>query len=181
MKTAPIHTEYRYTKTLSMWLCMIFAIINAAGATFLPVVTNFGARQYSGQLQNWDATQMPDGTICVANNDGVLTFDGYTWRKYRVPGNHIVRSVMADGNRLYVGSFEQCGYFEAGADGHWQYTSISDILPAGTFSNDEFWNIIKLKGAIYFSRSTISWHTSRQVAEPVSSRKKSLARHVPAT
>lgn len=150
MKTAPIHTEYRYTKILSLWLCMIFAIINAAGATFLPVVTNFGARQYSGQLQNWGATQMPDGTICVANNDGVLTFDGYTWRKYRVPGNHIVRSVMADGERLYVGSFEQCGYFEAGADGHWRYSSISDTLPAGTLNDDEFWNIVKLKGTIYF-------------------------------
>ena len=122
----------------------------AVAAEFLPVVTNFSARQYNGQLQNWHATQLPSGTMCFANGDGVLTFDGHTWQKHKLPVDYIVRSVMSDGDRLYVGSFEEFGYFTRKKNGFTAYTSLSSQLGKGSFNNDEFWGILKIGSKIYF-------------------------------
>ena len=64
----------------------MFSEAGAHAATFLPVVTNYQARDYNGKLQNWDASQLDNGLMCFANNAGLLTFDGYTWKLLKVPG-----------------------------------------------------------------------------------------------
>jgi len=47
------------------------------------------------------------------NNKGLLEFDGTIWDINKLPENKLVRSLMVDKNdRIYVGSFEEFGYFE---------------------------------------------------------------------
>src|SRR5690554_4577526 len=72
----------------------------------------FNRRQYAGGTQNWDIAQANTGFIYFANNDGVLEYDGANWRVLDQIDNNTVRSVKEIGNRLYVGSFEELGYFE---------------------------------------------------------------------
>lgn len=119
-------------------------------ASFLPIVTNYQAREYNGLLQNWGAAQFDNGLMCFANSAGVLTFDGYTWGMYKIPGDHICRSVFTDGNRLYIGSFEEFGYFIKSPTKGYVYTSISDKTDKARIKNNEFWNIVKIGHTIYF-------------------------------
>lgn len=128
----------------------MFSEAGAHAATFLPVVTNYQARDYNGKLQNWDASQLDNGLMCFANNAGLLTFDGYTWNLLKVPGEYICRSVMADGDRIYIGSFEEFGYYFKGSSGVYEYESLSDKAEGDLYRNSEFWNIVKKDGTIYF-------------------------------
>lgn len=122
----------------------------------MPVVTNYMAKDYRSGLQNWALGQGQNGEIYIGNNTGLLSFDGYVWAKYRMPGNRIVRSLLADGDRIYVGSYEEFGYFTRNRLGELVYTSLWDKLRDIVTHNDEIWNILKVDDCIYF-QSFSSW------------------------
>ncbi len=66
----------------------------------MPVLTNYDPTQYDGGLQNWSVTQDHRGVVHVGNNRGMLSFDGYAWTQTPLPSKTIVRSVMADDDRV---------------------------------------------------------------------------------
>lgn len=125
-------------------------------ATFMPVVTNYTPQEYGAGLQNWAITQGENGEIYIGNNTGLLCFDGYTWSKYPMPGNQLVRSLLADGDRIYAGTYEDFGYFTRTASGLLEYTSLWDEMENTETHNDEIWNILKVGDCIYF-QSFSSW------------------------
>jgi DNA-binding CsgD family transcriptional regulator len=123
--------------------------------TFMPLVSNYAPSRYNGDLQNWSCTQDENGKMFFGNNKGLLSFDGFTWTLTAIPGNGVVRSVMADGKRIYTGSYTDFGYFEQNIYGQYVYKSL---WPKKYKShNDEIWNILKTtNGHIYF-QSFCSW------------------------
>lgn len=144
--------------TLRMLLVAFLLLAHALCATaasFMPIVHNYHKSDYMGALQNWDIAQGVNGEIYVGNTDGLLCFDGYNWTLTPLPGDGIVRSVMTDGRRVYVGSYKEFGYFERNARGQMVFTSL---WPKDYDShNDEIWNIVKDKrGHVYF-QSFSSW------------------------
>lgn len=132
------------------------SVFTVEASTFMPLVSNFTSRQYHASIQNWCCTQDDDGIMYFANNDGLLTFDGTFWKHFSVPGNYIIRSVLIVEDRIYVGSFEEFGYFSKEESGNLCYTSISQNLKNFKFNNDEIWNIVKCGDYIYF-QSFQSW------------------------
>lgn len=85
-----------------------------------------------------------------ANDGGLLEFDGIEWQLHKLKYNSVIRSVLADGDRIYSGSYEEFGFWRRDEYGHLQYQSLSVDLPKGTFGNDDIWKIIKFRGRIYF-------------------------------
>ena len=50
--------------------------------------------------------------LYVANNAGLLEFDGNKWNRYEVPLSTKIRSVKVDSkNRIFVGGQNQIGFF----------------------------------------------------------------------
>jgi hypothetical protein len=47
-----------------------------------------------------------------ANNDGLLEFNGSSWKLYPSPNETIIRSVKAVGERIYTDSYMEFGYWE---------------------------------------------------------------------
>lgn len=121
-----------------------------ANAIFLPVVHNYLPQQYKGGNQNWSISQSDEGIIYIANNDGLLSFDGIDWDITYMPDHRIIRSVKAIGPRIYIGSYEEFGYFEKDQYGHLRYTSLIPLLKNHTLNNDEIWTIEQLDSIIYF-------------------------------
>lgn len=97
-----------------------------------------------------------NGEMYIGNNTGLLCFDGYTWSKYQMPGNQLVRSILIDGDRIYVGTYEDFGYFSRNSLGILEYTSLWNQLENIKTHNDEIWNILKIGECIYF-QSFSSW------------------------
>ncbi len=128
------------------------------GADFIPAITNYTVKDYEGGHQNWACAQGDDGVMYFGNNNGLLVYDGFSWELHRVPGGYIVRSVFVDGDRVYIGSFEEFGYFIRKTDGQMQYHSLSAGIKDKISSNDEIWHIVRLGEKIYFQSFT-GWYS----------------------
>src|SRR5690606_34047596 len=110
---------------------------------------------YGAGLQNWDFDQDANGIIYIANNEGLLIFDGQYWSLQPFPNKTIVRSVKIgpDGN-IYVGGQDEMGYFAPNAQGVLQYTSLTDIISENERSFGDVWDIATLNSDIFFRTAT---------------------------
>ena len=119
-----------------------------------PDVINYSRQSYSGGLQNWDIKQDQNGIIYVANNEGLLSFDGRNWNLYSLPNKTIVRSVeIGPDNKIYVGGQDELGYFVTGNLGMLQYFSLINLIAAKDKSFGDVWDIVTFKNEVVF-RST---------------------------
>ena len=89
-----------------------------------PPVLAFSPEIYGAENQNWSVTQTEDQKMYFANNSGLLEFNGSKWRRYSVPNNSIVRSVKADGMKIYSGSYMDFGLWEHNQFGVLRYQSL---------------------------------------------------------
>lgn len=140
---------------LLMALSAMFCIPLSA-SSFLPVITDYTAHDYNAGLQNWACTQGRNGEIYIGNNLGLLCFDGYHWQKSQMQGCRIVRSLLADGDSIFAGSFQEFGYFKRDIFGQLRYFSLSQRLKGFKMHEDEIWNIIRVGKNVYF-QSFSSW------------------------
>lgn len=108
------------------------------------------------------------------NNSGLLRYDGSRWKLFPLPASGIVRAVyVASDGRIYVGSFEEFGYFEENDLNLLEYHSLKDQVKGFNFHNDEIWTIVEQGGTSSFSHSV---HTSYTMARR---RKESAAMNCP--
>lgn len=52
---------------------------------FMPIISYYNSFTYHYGMQNWCCTQDDRGIMYFANNNGVLSFDGYSWRTIALP------------------------------------------------------------------------------------------------
>ena len=120
----------------------------------LPDVTNYSKQAYGAGLQNWDIKQDKNGIIYVANNEGLLSFDGRYWKLYPLPNKTIVRSVeIGLDNRIYVGGQDEMGYFSPAENGQLQYHSLIMSIALKDKSFGDVWDIISFKKDVFFRTS----------------------------
>ena len=94
--------------------------------------TNFSRETYGGGNQSWDITQNKNGWIYIANNNGLLEYDGSRWRTFSVANESVIRSVYASNdNRIYAGASKEFGYFEYEEDGNLKYHSLIPKVQIG--------------------------------------------------
>ena len=115
-----------------------------------PPVLAFLPETYGAENQNWSVTQTEDQKMYFANNSGLLEFNGSKWKRYSVPDNSIVRSVKADGNKIYSGSYMDFGLWEQNKFGILEYQSLVEKLNLSILEEEQFWNIEILDDWILF-------------------------------
>ncbi len=120
----------------------------------LPDVINYSKQLYSAGLQNWDIKQDKNGIIYVANNEGLLTYDGRSWTLYPLPNKTIVRSVeVAPDNKIYVGGQDELGYFAPAKNGRLQYNPLTQFIPAKDKIFGDVWDIVYFNKNVFFRSS----------------------------
>lgn len=136
-------------KKLILWLVLlVFVSSNTMANSGKYPIKNFAPADYGAGIQNIDFAQNRDLTLFVANNLGVLSFNGATWGKHALNTGKKQRSLAfeEDLNRLYVGSQGEFGFFED----NWHYVSLSDKLPEHLHNFDEVWDVILFDSKVYF-------------------------------
>lgn len=91
-----------------------------------PFITNFPSEVYNSNEQVWSIAQDDRGILYFGTQeDGIVEYDGKTWRKIPVPDNKPVYS-MAKGNDgvIYIGTSGDFGYLEPTINGSLRYTSL---------------------------------------------------------
>ncbi len=115
-----------------------------------PPIQNFSPVDYQAQNQNWGIDQSDEGNIYVANNDGLLEFNGAIWQLYGSPNGSTIRSVKVVGNRVYTGCYMEFGFWMKNSRGEQEYHSISEQLELSLKEDEEFWNILELDQWVLF-------------------------------
>ncbi|MGZ2370667.1 triple tyrosine motif-containing protein [Ancylomarina sp. YFZ004] len=117
----------------------------------VPFVKNFQKLDYHGANQNWDVTQAKSGIMYFANSDGLVEYDGASWKIFPLPSKQIVRSVAVDSlGRVYVGAHEEFGYWERNSKGQFKYFSLVDLVSEESIRNQDIWKICVLNNRVYF-------------------------------
>ncbi|WP_367388604.1 triple tyrosine motif-containing protein [Lewinella sp. LCG006] len=115
-----------------------------------PRVRTFTPNDYQASNQNWMVAQSSDGSMHIANSGGLLTYNGNYWLLHTLPGQKVVRSVaIGADDKVYVGAYNEFGYFDMDADDGSSYVSISKYLPKAELG-EEIWNIIVLDSVVLF-------------------------------
>ena len=108
---------------------------------------NFSPKTYHSGNQNNGFAQNENTRLFVANNLGVLTYNGNSWESFPITAGSKIRSLAFDNisQRLYVGAQGDIGFFEK----NWNYTSLKSKLPKQT-NFDEVWNVYVTNDQVYF-------------------------------
>ncbi len=116
-------------------------------------------------------SQADDKSIYVANNDGLLEFNGANWTLYGTPNETVMRSVKAVNDRIYTGCYMDFGHWVKNERGMLQYTSLKEKLKVEMIEDEQIWNIIPHENWILFqSLSRIYlYNTSTEVVKAIES------------
>lgn len=116
----------------------------------LPPITTFQPQQYAAENQNWSISQSDEQYIYVANNQGLLEYNGANWQLYPTPNQSVLRSVKAIDDLIYTGFYMNFGYWKRNEFGSLDYTSISDGLDVPLIEDEQFWNILSMDHYVLF-------------------------------
>src|SRR5258705_5056076 len=132
-------------------LLLIAGEANAQNTIALPDIVNYSKQAYDAGPANWGICQDKKGIIYVANDEGLLTFDGSFWKRYFMPSSATIRSLaLAPDGKLFVGSSGEIGFFEADQNGLLRYTSLNSMIPDSEKDFTEVWNVVIHGDAVFF-------------------------------
>ena len=101
-----------------------------------PPIVKFSASEYGAENQNWDVTQNLQGYIYVANNEGLLEYNGSRWTLYPSFNNTAIRSLSSYKDKVYSGSYMEFGYWTKNNKGAMIYHSISESIKEKLFEDE---------------------------------------------
>ena len=122
-------------RTLLICLLLLTGSVSSGYAALLhsqgiPLLQNFKPKDYAAGTQNWALLQDSSGLIYVANNVGILEYDGVNWRTIQTANKSVARSLaLAPDERIYVGAKGEVGYLTAPQSGGRHYVSLTSELP----------------------------------------------------
>ena len=132
-------------------LWVFSSLLQGSPIPFSPIVRNYSVSDYNAGIQNWSIAQDERGVMYFGNNNGLLEFDGNVWRLYELPTKGIVRAIyIGEDGKIYVGSYEEFGYFERTPYNTLAYHSLKNEVKNFSFHNDEIWDILCVQGEIVF-------------------------------
>lgn len=141
----------RTTLLLFCVFSLFSSLSRGSSIPFSPIVRSYSVSDYNAGIQNWSIAQDERGIIYIGNNKGLLEFDGSRWELHELPTKNIVRAVyIGEDGKIFVGSFEEFGYFERDSLDSLVYHSLKDEVKDFRFQNDEIWSIVPVRDEIVF-------------------------------
>ncbi|APD05962.1 hypothetical protein UJ101_00415 [Flavobacteriaceae bacterium UJ101] len=116
----------------------------------LPPIEIYNPEVYGGESQNWSISQSSNKNIYIANNKGLLEFNGSTWGLYPTVNETIMRSVKVVDDKIYTGSYMDFGYWVYDQYNKLTYTSLTEKLKIELVDDEQFWSILSLDNWILF-------------------------------
>ena len=129
-------------RLFAVWIFLLSTLsLPAQDNIGMPEIHNFSKTEYRAGLQNWGFAIYVNDILLVANNEGLLTYNGLDWELFPLPAKTIARSVCVVDEKIYVGGQDEFGYFAPDANGLLQFHDLKALLnPASGFG--DVWQII---------------------------------------
>ena len=153
--------EFKLKKKILQTVFLLL-LIQISFSQELPPIEKFTSENYLGGNQNWMISQGLNDFIYVANNKGLLEYNGSEWILYNSPNNTIIRAVNVVDGKIYTGNYAEFGYWIKNEFGILNYRSLSSKLDMKMLEDEEVWNIIEYNEWVVFqSNSKIYFYNSQ--------------------
>ena len=116
----------------------------------LPPINSYTAKDYKAENQNWAISQSDNKFIYVANNKGLLEFNGANWQLYPTPNETIMRSVKVLGDKIYTGFYMDFGFWKKNDFGELVFNSIVKKQDIQMLEDEQIWSILEIDGWVLF-------------------------------
>jgi signal transduction histidine kinase len=156
---------------LLLALLLLLAPLSAfAQGVGRPLVRSYDFKDYGGAVYSFGAVQDGRGLIYVANLEGVLEFDGVSWRRIRPANRSQVRSIAAapDGT-VFVSAQGDFGYLSPDSTGTTNFVSLVGYVdPAERAFGSVFRTDVTGDGVFFASNDRLfRWAGGRITSWPV--------------
>lgn len=148
-------------KILIFTITLLLSLNVAKGANRgVPFIRNFPASEYKAHNRNFDIACDEHGTVYVANFEGLLYYDGSSWRKIHTPGvSRVTRLALGRDGRVWVGGYKVFGYTKPDEHGQLRLHTIVSDKDAGSFDEVDIIKVTQnrvyvhtVQGKSYFVR-----------------------------
>ncbi len=113
-----------------LFLMYMYALSASAQINEKMFVENYSPQQYRAAIQNWAIVQDLRGILYIANDRGVLEYDGQKWILIQTSNQSAVRSLSMDKEgRVYVGGSDEFGVLVPNERGETEYLSLIENIP----------------------------------------------------
>lgn len=126
-------------KKLRISLLLFIFITYAVRATVtVPsvLVQTYSVNDYNASCQNWDIAVSNQGLLYIANDEGLLTFDGNSWNKYQLPDRSAITKVTFKKDTVYTQGESLQGFWLENNMGDMIYHSL-DLIPPHINDDDK--------------------------------------------
>lgn len=122
---------------------------NSFNQTDSPLITNYLPKNYSANVQNWAVIQDHRGVLYFGNGEGILEYDGVSWRIISIP-NDVARCFAIDEDgKIYVGGINEFGYLKPDSTGALKYISLNKFISKQKLNIGDLFRIIINKDGLY--------------------------------
>ncbi|MBT8260772.1 MAG: LuxR family transcriptional regulator [Bacteroidia bacterium] len=135
-------------KRILLLFCIVISF-NSLAQEHAPIIT-YSSKDYNAHNQNWSISQTSNNYIYIANNAGLLEFNGAEWNLFEMYDSSIVRSVKVVDDKVFTGSFMDFGVWEKNEFGTLFYSSLVKMLNLDILEDEQFWSINELDGWLLF-------------------------------
>ena len=141
---------------MKKYIHTVFIVVTTIATVFdfyaqeLPPIQIFTTEDYGGGNQNWSVSQAVNKNIYVANNKGLLEYNGANWQLYPTPNETIMRSVKCIDDKVFTGFFRDFGFWKKNKYGFLEYTSLVEKKRIQMFEDEQIWEIIESDGWVLF-------------------------------
>jgi len=118
-----------------------------------PFIRSFASGEdYEAHAQNWAVVQDPRGVMYFGNTDGVLEYDGHSFRLIPLANGSIARSLaVAEDGTVYVGGVGELGFLGRTDSGELQFESLLEHVPEARRGFADVWRTLAYHGGAVFS------------------------------
>ena len=111
-----------------------------------PFIENFSPKNYKHENQNFSITQDTNGVVYFGNLDGVMQFDGQSWRIMEFKGKPYLTTT--DTGEIFVGGYQTFGQLVNTAAFKMEYKPLSNKLWDLGYEFDHVNRILKFKNYV---------------------------------
>ena len=121
---------WRVYKHLLIFLASIlFSFIGNSQNQGIPIITNYESSDYKASPQNWGITQLPSGEILIANDYGLLIYNGRQWKAIEEDLGFTSHAIFKSEKRVYVGGLNELMALSSDSLGSIELKSVLPKLP----------------------------------------------------
>jgi serine phosphatase RsbU (regulator of sigma subunit) len=116
-----------------------------------PFIRNYTPEEYGQLEQNWAIVQDSRGIMYVANNGGLMEYDGVRWRMIQLGDGNTVSSLAIDNkDRIFIGGYDELGYLGIDSIGRLKYHSLFPLLPQDKRDFQSIYSIEIYQNEVYY-------------------------------